>query len=293
MNNANGYVTANKKHKDRLFRLIFGSEENKENILSLYNALNGTDYTDAGQIEITTIDDVLYMGLKNDVSFILVSEMNLFEHQSTYNPNMPLRGFWYFGRLYEKYTKQNGLDAYGKNLVRIPTPRYIVFYNGDADCADVTHLKLSDSFMTDDADGFEWTATMLNINKGHNKDLMEKCLALKEYSDLIALIREYRKYTGLDEAIDRAVKEACRWKCLGHFLTGHRSEVRHMILSEYDEELHERTCREEGRQEGKEEDARNFFINGASFELVHTSIPEIPLEKLQEIYDKAMTEKNN
>ncbi len=114
-----------REYKDRLFRFIFGAEENKEHILSLYNALRGTEYTDADQIEITTLDDVIYLGMKNDVSL----DMNLFEHQSTYNPNMPLRGFSYFARLYEQYISEHDLDIYGTKPVRIPAPRYIVFYN--------------------------------------------------------------------------------------------------------------------------------------------------------------------
>ena len=97
-----GRDTIHREYKDRLFRFIFGAEENREHILSLYNALLGAGYTDADKIVITTLDDVIYLGMKNDVSFMLASDMNLFEHQSTYNPNMPLRGFSYFARLYEQ-----------------------------------------------------------------------------------------------------------------------------------------------------------------------------------------------
>ncbi len=159
-----------REYKDRLFRFVFGSEENKVHILSLYNALRGTEYTDADQIEITTLDDVIYLGMKNDVSL----DMNLFEHQSTYNPNMPLRGFSYFARLYEQYISEHDLDIYGTKSVKIPAPRYIVFYNGEKPCEERTALKLSDAFMGK-AEGYEWTATMLNINQGFNQALMEKC----------------------------------------------------------------------------------------------------------------------
>lgn len=58
----------NREYKDRLFKYIFGREENKAWALSLYNAINGTNYTDENSIELTTIDDALYMGMKNDVS---------------------------------------------------------------------------------------------------------------------------------------------------------------------------------------------------------------------------------
>ncbi len=97
-----GTDMVHREYKDRLFRFIFGAEENREHILSLYNALRGTGYTNVEKIVIKTLGDVIYLGIKNDVSFMLSSDMNLFEHQSTYNPNMPMRGFSYFARLYEK-----------------------------------------------------------------------------------------------------------------------------------------------------------------------------------------------
>ena len=93
----------NRQYKDRLFRLLFGKEESRDNILSLYNALQGTDYTNAGDIELTTIEDAIYIGMKNDVSFIIDDRMPLWEQQSTYNPNMPVRGFMYYGKLYDAY----------------------------------------------------------------------------------------------------------------------------------------------------------------------------------------------
>ena len=92
----------NKEHKDRLFTLLFGRNENRAWTLELYNAINGSNYDRPEDIEITTMDDVLYMGMKNDVSYILNEFMNVYEQQSTYNPNMPLRQLMYVGRLYDK-----------------------------------------------------------------------------------------------------------------------------------------------------------------------------------------------
>ena len=108
----------NSKYKDRLFCLIFGDETKKQNIISLYNALNGTDYSDDEDIKVTTIDDALYINMKNDVSFIIDSYMSMFEQQSTKNPNMPLRGLMYFGNLYDSYIESNGLNIYGKKLIK-------------------------------------------------------------------------------------------------------------------------------------------------------------------------------
>lgn len=120
----------NREYKDRWFRLLFGNEKYKENTLALYNALNGTSYTNVDDVTIYTIDDVIYVDMKNDVAFILDSELSLWEQQSTYNPNMPLRGIMYFGKLYDKYVAETYRNIYRKKLVTIPTPQYIMFYNG-------------------------------------------------------------------------------------------------------------------------------------------------------------------
>ena len=136
-----------------LFRLRFGSDEYKEDMLCLYNAINRTSYTNPEDITITTIDDVIYIKMKNDVSLILDGNISLWEHQSTINPNTPVRGLMYFGNLYDQYIKLNRLNIYGKKLIKIPTPKYIVFYNGEDDCAPVTELRLSDAFINKDISG--------------------------------------------------------------------------------------------------------------------------------------------
>lgn len=122
--------TVNRKHKDRLFSFLFGSKANREWTLSLYNAVNGTSFTDPEEIQFTTIEDAIYMGMKNDLSFILCYVMNIYEQQSTYSPNMPVRQLMYAGKLYDKYIQTNNLNIYGKKIVRLPVPKLIVFYNG-------------------------------------------------------------------------------------------------------------------------------------------------------------------
>ena len=120
----------NRKHKDRLFSFLFGSESNKEWTLSLYNAVNNTRYTDAEDIQFTTIENAVYMGMKNDVSFILFYVMNIYEQQSSYNPNMPVRQLMYAGKLYDKYIQVNNLNIYGKKVMRLLIPKLVTFYNG-------------------------------------------------------------------------------------------------------------------------------------------------------------------
>ena len=132
--------THNRQYKDRLWRMIFN---NKEDLLQLYNAINHTDYQNPDDLEVNTLEDVLYLSMKNDVSFLVSGTMNLYEHQSTFNPNMPLRGVFYFSRVYEGYVADNNLMIYHEKRVRLPKPKYIVFYNGTKNQPDSIELKLS------------------------------------------------------------------------------------------------------------------------------------------------------
>ena len=254
MANANDPVRANIKFKDRLFRIVFGAEENKKHLIALYNALNGTDFGESETVEITTLDDAIYIRMKNDISFIIASDLSLYEQQSTFNPNMPLRGFLYHAHLYEHYVKKMECDIYGQTLIKIPNPKYVVFYNGLNEKEDRIDLKLSDAFIKPGSgNDFEWTATMLNINQGHNKELMEKCAPLGEYSDFIALVRRHQESLSFDEAVDKAVTDAQAWPCIGPYLSKNRNEVRDVLLTEFDAELHDKVTFEAGKTEGRAE----------------------------------------
>ena len=123
--------TVSREYKDRLFNFIFGREENKAWTLNLYNAVNGTSYSDTELISINTIREVLYLGMHNDVSFLIAGEINLYEQQSSYNPNMPLRLLQYLGNLFEKYITERDLNKYGSTLISLPVPKLVVFYNGE------------------------------------------------------------------------------------------------------------------------------------------------------------------
>ena len=122
-----------KKHKDRLFRFIFNQ---KSELLSLYNAVNDSDYTDENDLTIYTIENFIYMGMKNDLSFLIDCHLNIYEHQSTYNPNMPLRGFLYMASALKKYIAAKNLDIYASSSVTIPVPQFYVFYNGTRNVPD-------------------------------------------------------------------------------------------------------------------------------------------------------------
>ena len=154
----------NDEHKDRVFKFLFGNPENKHWTLSLYNAVNGSSYSDPEEIQFNTIEDAVYLGMKNDVSFIILNEMNLWEHQSTFNPNMPMRFFLYAAKLYEKYIASSEYYAYSSTLQSVPRPKCICFYNGTKEQPEREVLKLSDAFGGEG--DIEVKVTMLNINYG-------------------------------------------------------------------------------------------------------------------------------
>ena len=249
-------VKVNREYKSSIFISLFGSENNKGNLLQLYNALAKTNYTDINALTLTTLDDVLYMDVKNDVSFLIDSRMNLYEHQSTFNPNMPLRGLIYFAHLYQSYIEKSGISIFGSTLIKIPTPQYVIFYNGiRCKVPDKTFLKLSDAFINKEkAKGFEWTATMLNINIGHNKVLFEKCRLLWEYSMFVDLTRKFIKESKEPvDGIRKAVDECIKRNILKEFLIEKQSEVIAMCLFNFDREKYEKTIKNEGKDEGRKE----------------------------------------
>lgn len=242
--------THNRQYKDRLWRMIFN---NKEDLLQLYNAINHTDYQNPDDLEVNTLEDVLYLSMKNDVSFLVGGTMNLYEHQSTFNPNMPLRGVFYFSRVYEGYVADNNLMIYHEKRVRLPKPKYIVFYNGTKNQPDSMELKLSDCFENTDNEApcLECTATMLNINYGHNQELMKHCRRLEEYSIFVQCVREYiQSEPSVEDALEKAIDTCIHQDVLADFLKKHRAEVLEMILTTYNKKLHEKTLRREGRDEG-------------------------------------------
>ena len=184
----------------------------------------------------------------------------------------------YFAELYGNYVRENGLDIYTSSLQKIPTPRYFVFYNGTEKQPDVVKLKLSDAFqIPDDSGEFEWTATMLNINYGHNQRLLEKCQPLYEYAHFIKLVREYSETMDLKEAIDLAVEGAKDWECIGGFLYKWKSEVSVMLLTEFDEKKYEDNIRADERYKQTRKTISNLLKTKLSIEDIAESC-EVPID---------------
>ena len=241
----------NKKYKDRLFRLIF---QDKKDLLELYNAVNNSDYTNPEELTITTIEDVVYMGMKNHLSFLIDDVLNLYEHQSSYSPNLPLRGLFYFSSLYREQIEPIKQRLYTNSPLYIPFPQYLVFYNGTKEEPERQELKLSDLFIQNGKKAIpalECTAVVLNINLGHNRKLMEKCKALKEYAQFIAMIRE-NVGAGMifEEAVENTVDNCIEKGILSEILRRNRAEVIEMILTEYDENEFRDFLKEEAWNEG-------------------------------------------
>lgn len=248
-----------RNHKDVMFIRLF---HDKKNLLSLYNALNKSHYTDENELYINTLDDLIYISVKNDVSFIIGNYINLYEHQSSFCPNMPVRGLIYLARLYKAYIDMNGLNMYGTKLIKLPKPRYIIFYNGTEEYEDVQKLKLSDAFDGDDS-CLELAATMYNINYGHNQELMDQCKTLSDYACFISKVRYYSsKGYEIEKAVDLACTDCIEKDILREFLLKNRSEVVGMFLVDYKPSLQRKMDREEGREEALTQVVNNMIARG-------------------------------
>ena len=251
-------MTVQRDFKDRLFRFIFGSAERKENTLQLYNALNNTNYSDPDLLELTTVEDVIYLGMKNDLSFIIDGLISMYEQQSTWNPNMPVRILSYFGKQYEKYIAVNHLNQYGTKLMSLPTPKCVVFYNGTTHIPPRLELNLTDSFQFPEKSDINVRVLVINVNSDSGEQLLEQCRPLREYSIFVGRVRDnidagMEKEAAIDAAIDSCINDGI----LADLLLKHKAEVKDMIWTEYNEEevyrLMRRDAKEEGLEEGRKE----------------------------------------
>ncbi len=239
-------------YKDTLFRCLF---DNRKNLLSLYNAVNHTTYENEEDLEINTLENVIYLKIKNDVSFVFNLYLNLYEHQASLNPNMPLRNLFYVSDLLQAIIADENI--YSDSLISIPTPRFVVFYNGETKMPERMLLRLSDSFsQPEESPELELKVTVYNINKGMNTELLEACHTLKEYMEFVQMFREnlqcYDKATAAKKTIDTCIEE----NVLSDFLKKHRAEAIAMCLYEYDEEKHMEMERREHYERGKQEEKR-------------------------------------
>lgn len=243
------FPETNRSYKSRLFEMIYSE---KSELLELYNAIHGTHYDNPEQLEINTLKNAIYMSMHNDVSFIIDSQLQLYEHQSTVNPNLPLRALMYIADLYSVLTKDENL--YGEKQIYLPTPEFITFYNGTDNLPDSKVIKLSDAYTVDNGEpSLELKMTVLNINPGSNQELKKKCKTLDDYAVYTNLVRRYAKDMPLREAVERAISECIENDILAKFLTQNKAEAIKVSIYEYDEEKHMRQEREYSREKGRED----------------------------------------
>ena len=251
-------TTVNRTFKSTVFIMVF---QDKKNLLELYNAMTGKNYTDPELLEINTLENAVYMSMKNDLSFLIDGRLSLYEHQSTYNPNLPLRFLIYISQLYAGMTGNENL--YGTKVVQIPPPEFVIFYNGEKDMPEETPLRLSDMYRLKVEDPkLQLEAVMLNISGSNNSRLKEACRTLKDYAVYTDKIRLYSKEQTLEEAVEKAINECIAENVLKDFLTKHRAEAKAMSIFEYDQEKHIRQEREEAWEEGHAEGRSSGLKDG-------------------------------
>ena len=241
----------NREHKDSVFVDLFYQDETaKKNLLSLYNALHDTNYEDETIIRKVKIDDVLYKNFKNDISCEVNGLVLVFgEHQSTVNRNMPLRCLMYVGRAYEQLVDSKA--RYRTTLVKIPTPEFYVFYNGEKEQPLEQVLTLSDAFMNPVGENsVELKVKVININSDKAHEVLDKCGILKEYSQFISTVRKYSDEEG---AIKKAIKECIEKGILADYLKRKGSEVENMLIAEYSYEEDMQVKLQEGIWQGRRE----------------------------------------
>ena len=275
---------ANRQYKDTVFRMLFSE---KENLLSLYNAVTGNAYQNADDLKIVTLENAIYMGMKNDLAFMLETNIYLYEHQSTLNPNIPLRDLIYIGIEYQQYVDDKSL--YSSRLQKIPAPKFMVFYNGTDAVDDRVELRLSNAYehLAGEPD-LELKVLMLNVNEGHNKELMEQCQTLKEYAIYVARVRKYTSEMNLNDAVARAIDECIKEGILVEFLRKNRSEVKMVSILEYDKEWEEKKLRKAEYEAGREAGFSEGEKHGIELNSIETAkrmlkLQEFSLEKIAAI----------
>lgn len=294
-------VYYNRTYKDVLFDKIFSD---KKAILELYNAIAQTKYQDESMVSVNTIKRAVFLGIENDKSFIIDDILNIYEHQSTVNPNMPVRGLVYLSELYRQFIYENQLDIYGSKQVSLPQPVYIVFYNGEKKQPERQIISLRSAFnesssTLNDFDFLDFKAVMLNINYGYNKNLMERCKPLKEYAIFVDTIRKYLKTENKPAiAAKKAVEECIEHGILKDILLKEKGVIEDMITVCYDEEVHkmreaeynqelgEARGKEIGKQLGvqqsKQQIAKRMHLAGMSLEQI-MDITELSKEDLEKL----------
>lgn len=292
---------ANKEYKSDVFSMLL---QDKKRAMEIYNAINGTDYDDPELVEMTTLDDKSFsLTVRNDASFILDANLSLYEHQSTYCPNMPLRDLLYFASIIQKQIKAQKRDIYGGRILKIPVPHFVVFYNGKENAPDQYDLRLSDAFEKETKNPeIELVCHVYNINNGKNVPLLSKCQTLREYMYFVDMVRKNNEISGnLEDAIEKAINQCMEENVLRDFLAQHREEVMHVMTLDYTFERRlemqraeaiedgERIGKEIGKEEKLSEQIRKKIQKGKPLDQIADELEEVP-ETIRPLYEKIKQE---
>ena len=277
-----------KKDKKRNYRSN-GNREYKSDVISMmlqipeyaldvYNAMNDSAYTDPDMIQIMRLENGISLSVRNDASFFISNYLNLYEHQSTYSPNAPLRFLIYLTSLLKKTIGKR--DLYGRKRVQIATPHFAVFYNGTEKRPEKEVLKLSDAFINQtDMPEMELTVIVYNINPHNNAQLLAKSEVLHGYMIFVNRVRENldcqkkseqntrflpseydeaehddtELMDNLEVAINEAIDYCVKNHIMEEFFRENRSEVTKSMVLDYTWERREELIRAEEYEDGKRE----------------------------------------
>ena len=262
---------SNRKYKDSVFVDLFSEDEKaKENFLSLYNALHGTELKDTKQLKNVRLDQVLYMSFYNDVSYLVENKIIvLAEHQSTINPNMPLRCLEYISRLYETIFESK--EKYSRKLLHIPRPEFYVFYNGEEPFPCNKTLKLSDAFIERIEDSsLELIVKVININQQNHHPLLKNCQTMYEYTVFVETVRKWKELDP-QNGFQKAIEECIANNILRDYLKRKTKEVLNMLLAEYNYETDIAVQRAEEREIAFAEGIEQGFSDGSYKKALETA----------------------
>ena len=293
-----------RNYKDSVFVDLFAHDISaKENFISLYNALHGTNLdAEITEIQPVMLEKVLYMKYYNDVAMLIDNKIVvMIEHQSTINENMPFRFLEYIARIYEKITKPK--EKFERKLVKIPVPEFYVFYNGKEDFPSESEMKLSDAFIKLDENldynsdlkkhikkhnfPLEICVKVININVDKENPVLNRCEALKEYSEFMEQVK-FNIENKIPEALTVAIKQSIKQGFLSDYLSRKSTEVENMLLTEYDYDTDIAVQRQEAYEDGAQqkaiETAKNMLKEGLSVEQISrcTSLTVDTIDKLKE-----------
>ena len=247
------------KYKDNVFCMLY---REKENLLDLYNALRGSNYTNVDDLQVTTLNGGSYMKYKNDASFVLNMSLYMFEQQSSKNENMPLRFLHYLSDVYREMFSNDVLHR--RSMIKIPVPHFVTFYNGlEKWIEEEEEIKLSDMYeIPVDNPQLELKVRVININR--DADILSKCETLRGYMTFVNKTRCKTQVERKDvkQAVLEAIDECMEENILVDFFEKHREEVVEVSIYDYDEEKVRKTLADEAREEGVAEGIKEGIEKG-------------------------------